>query len=780
MPSRKPEKMRRLAAIMFTDIVGYTALMQDDEARAVKARSRHREVFEKEHKLHQGEILQYFGDGTLSIFQSAVEAIKCAVVIQRELQTGQEVPMRIGIHLGDIVFDGTEVYGDGVNLSSRIESMGIAGAILLSESVNEELKNHKEISTISLGHFEFKNITEPQEVFAVTNEGIKIPTPSQLKGKRKEITKTIAVLPFVNMSSNAENEYFTDGMTEEIINALAKIKSLKVTSRTSSFYFKNKNISITKIGKELNVSTILEGSIRLSGNKMRITAQLINVADDFHFWSETFDRSMEDVFAVQDEISLLIADKLREHIGHFDIEKHLVDSPNIPIEVYKKYLKGRYYMMKLDLPGTEKSISIFKEVIAEQPKFPLPYLAINQGYAYLGTMGLLPAPEAFAKAKPFLDKALELDKNLPQSQLNMSWIACWQNWDIESAYRHISKALELRPSDEMLLTMSNILTVEGKLDAAHNYIDKALQLDPISAMNHHYKGFLFYLQGKYKKAIPYLEKSLRIKPDLPFPHIYLGSIPILTGNAKEGLNYFNNLPEKDGGNLTKLGGTSLAYAALGDTHKTEEGIAKLEAALNTDSMGSALQFLILVKTMMKKYDEVIQLIEQAVSYRLPLALLIYTEPILKPLHSIPRFQELMLQIHGKASNIDFSKRKHKKPLFDEDLLKKYRHQLKALMAAEKPYLDPSLTIRSLAEIMGIPSNHLSQLLSEGFDKNFSEFVNTYRLEAFKSKAADPSQQHLTLIALAYDSGFNSKTVFNTFFKKMMGVTPKAYWKEVVK
>ena len=779
MPLEKPNKTRRLAAIMFTDIVGYTALMQGDEAKAAQARARHRSVFEKEHKLHQGEILQYYGDGTLSVFQSVVEAVKCAIVIQRELQKGDEVPMRIGLHLGDIVFDGTEVYGDGVNLSSRIESMGIAGAILLSESVTEELKNQKNISTVSLGHFEFKNITEPLEVFAVTNEGIKIPVPSQLKGKRKELSKTIAVLPFVNMSSNIENEYFTDGMTEEIINALAKIKSLKVTSRTSSFFFKNKNISIAQIGRELNVSTILEGSIRLSGNKMRITAQLINAADDFHFWSETFDRSMEDIFAVQDEISLLIADKLREHIGHFNIEKHLVQSPNIPVEIYKKYLKGRYYMMKLTLPSTEKSISIFQEIISEQPQFPLPYLGIHQGYAFLGTMGLLPAHESFVKAKPFLDKALILDKELPESQLNLSWIACWQNWDIESAYRHISRALELRSSDEMLLTMSNILTVEGKLDAAQNYIDKALQLDPFSAMNHHYKGFLFYLQEKYEKALPYLEKSLQLKSDLPFPHIYIGAIPLLTGRASDGLTFFQNLPQDEGGDLTKLGGTTLAYAALGNEEKSADGIARLENALNTDSMGSALQFLILVKTMMKKHDEAILLIEQAVSYKLPLALLIYTDPILKPLHSIPRFQEQMQQIYGKTSNIDFSKRKHKKPLFNKVLLKKHHRQLEVLMTAEKPYLDPSLTIRSLAEILGIPSNHLSQLLSEGFNKNFSEFVNTYRLEAFKSKVADPSEQHLTLIALAYDSGFNSKTVFNTFFKKMMGKTPKAYWKEVV-
>ena len=277
------QKNRRLAAIMFTDIIGYTALMQQNENAAAEVREQHRKEFEQYHEVFNGEILQYFGDGTLSVFQSGVEAVECAVAIQKALNIGVPIPLRIGLHIGDIVFDGTDIYGDSVNLASRIESMGIAGAVLLSGTLNEELKNHQQLSTVSLGHFELKNIAKPVEVFAVTNEGIKIPEQSELKGKQKKPSKTIAVLPFVNMSSSEENEYFSDGMTEEIINALAKIKGLKVTSRTSSFFFKNKNISIRQIGKELSVSTILEGSIRLAANKMRITAQLIDVENDFHF-----------------------------------------------------------------------------------------------------------------------------------------------------------------------------------------------------------------------------------------------------------------------------------------------------------------------------------------------------------------------------------------------------------------------------------------------------------------------------------------------------------------
>ncbi len=780
MPLKKPDKIRRLAAIMFTDIVGYTALMQQNENAAAAVRAHHREAFQKYHEIFNGEILQYFGDGTLSVFQSGVQAVACAIAIQKALQIGDPVPLRIGLHIGDIVFDGTEIYGDSVNVASRIESMGVAGGVLLSGKLNEELKNQPQISTKSLGHFEFKNIENPIEVFSVSNEGIKIPANSELKEKKKQQTKTIAVLPFVNMSTSADNEYFSDGMTEEIINALAKIKELKVTSRTSSFFFKNKNIPIGQIGKELNVSTILEGSIRLSGNKMRLTAQLIDVKEDAHFWSETFDRSMEDIFAVQDEISLLIADKLREHLGHFDIGDRLVDASDISVENYKLYLKGKYHLLKMNKPNLEKGISILEQVIAAQPNFALAYLGVHQGYAILGTTGQVPAGEAFAKGQPFLDKAIELDKDLPESQLNLSWIAFLQNWDFESAYRHLNKVQEVRPVIDYYQSMASTLSAEGKLDAALQYIETAVQLDPFSAITYHLKGFIFYLQEKYKKAIVCFEKSYSLKPEYSLSGIYWGGALLLMGRKEEGRAFFQNLPEDEQGGLLKLGGVTLANAALGNILEAEAGITKLKAALQTDSMGSALDFLILCHTMMGNQEAALDLIEKGIGQRLPMMPYLYPEPMLKPLRSTPRFQELMQQIFGKRSSIDFSKRKYKKPLFDEATLKQYRQQLETLMDTEQPHLDPSLSIRSLAEILGIPSNHLSQLLSEGFEKNFSQFVNAYRLEAFKSKAADPAQQHLTLLALAYDSGFNSKTVFNTFFKKMMGKTPKAYWKEVVK
>ncbi len=589
---------------------------------------------------------------------------------------------------------------------------------------------------------------------------------------------SIAVLPFVNMSSDRENEYFSDGITEEIINALTKIKGLKVTSRSSSFFFKNKNVPISQIGQELNVTIILEGSVRLSGNKMRITAQLIDAADDFHFWSETFNRSVEDIFAIQDEVSLLIADKLREHVGHFDIEDHLVDLHEVPVETYKQYLKSRYHILKMTKPDLEKGMSILKEVIEEHPNFALAYLGMHLGYSLLGVIGLMPAVDAFTKGKPFLDKAIELDSDLPECQLQLSHMAIYQKWDIQQGYIHLNKSFAARPTVEYYQSMASALVIERKFDAAQNYIETAIQLDPFSAVNHHMKGFIFYVQEKYEKAIELFNKSLQLNPDFTASTLYKGQALLLAGQLSEGLNYFENLSSDEDQDVVKLGGTTLAYAALGKKAKAKEGIGKLEKKQQTDLMERVINFLILCQITLGKEELALRLIEQGISYRLPMLIFLNIDPFLKPLRGNPRFQVLMQQFSGKEIDFHLNKKNYKKPWLDLELIKKYKHELESIMSKEAPYLNPDLTLRHLAKIMDIHPNHLSRLLNEGFGKNFSEFVNTYRLEVFKAKIADPSLQHLTILGLAYESGFNSKTAFNGFFKKVMGQTPRAYQKKL--
>jgi len=587
--------------------------------------------------------------------------------------------------------------------------------------------------------------------------------------------KSIAVLPFVNMSNDINNEYFCDGLTEEIINALAKIKQLSVTSRTSSFYFKNKTVTVEQIREKLNVATFIEGSVRTSKRKMRITVQMIDTLEDFHFWSEVFDRNPEDVFEIQEEISHFIAEKLREHIGHLEIEDKLIERYEVPVPVYREYLKGRYYLMKLDYDSSLKAIEIFKSIIERSPNFVNPYLDINQAYTFMGTMGLLPAFEAFKKAQSFFEKARSLSPNSSRVQLNLAWIECWQNWNLKKAYEHANKALETQPTDEIYLTISNLLTVEGKLGPAQNYIDKALELDPFSSINHHYKGFLYYLQEDYDKAKRYLEKALELNPNLPFPPIYIGNSLLLSGKPIEALSYFNTLSGISIKDLTKLGGKTMCYAVLGERTKCDDGIKELESYLTSDLVEKALIFLILVYALLENEDKVLEYVKEAFNNHLPLVLLLNPSPVLKSFKNNQHYKGIMLR--AIPDNVNYKqKKKYKQALLDTNEVTKYSKELKQIMMDYKLYLNPDLSLKDLASYLDLPANYVSQLLNLGFQKNFSEYINTFRINEFKERILLEENKGLTIMAIAYDSGFNSKTVFNTFFKKIEGVTPNAYLK----
>ena len=585
--------------------------------------------------------------------------------------------------------------------------------------------------------------------------------------------KSIAVLPFVNLSNNIDNEYFCDGLTEEIIYALAKIKDLVVTSRTSSFYFKNKKVTANEIREKLKVATFIEGSVRASKKKMRITVQMIDTLEDFHFWSETFDRNPDDIFEIQDEISLFIAEKLREHVGHIEIEDKLVEPIDVPVNIYREYLKGRYYLMKLDYDSSLKAIEIFKSIIKKSPKFANPYLDINQAYTFMGTMGLLPAFEAFQKAQPFFEKAMSLNPNSSRVQLNLSWIECWQNWNLKKAFEHANKALEIQQADDIYLTISNFLTVEGKLDAARNYLDKALQLDPYAAINHHYKGFLYYLQEDYSTAIPFLKKALELDPMLPFPPIYIGICLLMSGKPNEALTYFGSLEGVSVKDLTKLGGKTMCYAKLNETEKCNDGLKELETYLTTALVDKAFTFLILVNALLGNNEKVVDLVTQAYHSRLPLILLLNPSPILKPVKNHKGFKSIMLQAIPDNVNYEQNK-KYKQSLLDTDEIKNYSKELELIMEDYKLYLNPDLSLKDLASYLELPANYVSQLLNLGFQKNFSEYVNSYRVNEFKERILLEENKGLTIMAVAYDSGFNSKTVFNTFFKKIEGTTPNSY------
>jgi len=292
---------RQLAAIMFTDIEGYTATMQHNEQQAIQWRMKHKEILEEQHRQFQGRIIQFYGDGTLSIFSSAVNAVACALTMQQHFQQSPLVPVRIGLHSGDVVFDEEQIFGDGVNITSRIESLGVAGSVLLSEKIRDEIGNQPEFKTVSLGTYLFKNVKRKLEVFALDHPGMIVPPPNSLKGKlepkagnqlpkKKKLPpgnfeKSIAILPFVNLSNDPEQEYFSAGVGEEILNSLSKLTDLKVASRSSSSQFNSRNINLDEVREKLGVKTALQGSIRKQGRRLRLTVQLTNLENGFNLWS---------------------------------------------------------------------------------------------------------------------------------------------------------------------------------------------------------------------------------------------------------------------------------------------------------------------------------------------------------------------------------------------------------------------------------------------------------------------------------------------------------------
>ena len=354
---------RQLAAVMFTDMVGSTALMQQNETLAVRKLERFRNCFEQSISRHQGKVIQFYGDGVLSVFTSALQAVRCAIDSQTQYLQDPRIDVRIGIHTGEIMMDGAGAYGDGVNIASRVESLAVPGSIFISEKLFHDIQNQQDIQTRALGFFELKNVNQPMQVYAIANDGVIVPNRDEVRGKLKQTVNAIAVLPFASLSADPENEYFCDGLTEEIINVLAKIEGVQVTARTSAFAFKGRNSDIREIAAQLNVQKVIEGSVRKGGNKVRITVQLISAIDGYHIWSETYDRSLEDIFEVQDEIARSVANKLRSNLSESAHEQQLVKAPTENIEAYKKYLLGMSYWNSQSEDGIMSALPCFQEAV---------------------------------------------------------------------------------------------------------------------------------------------------------------------------------------------------------------------------------------------------------------------------------------------------------------------------------------------------------------------------------------------------------------------------------
>jgi TolB-like protein/Tfp pilus assembly protein PilF len=639
------KNIRQLAAIMFTDMVGYTAQMQQDEKKAKKNRDRHRQVLEKSTEDHHGLILQYYGDGTLSVFGSAIEAVECAVEIQQNLQKEPKVPLRIGLHVGDIAYADDGVYGDAVNIASRIENLSVPGSILVSGKVYDEIKNHPDLPANSLGEFELKNVKRPVHVFALQNEALEVPTSEMLKGKIGTSVKSIAVLPFVNMSADPENEYFSDGITEELLNALTKVDGLQVTSRTSSFAFKGKNEDVRQIGKQLNVTSVLEGSVRKAGNKVRITAQLINTADGYHVWSENFDRTLEDIFEIQDEISKKITNTLREKLTQSEAQEKIVKSPTKNLDAYNLYLKGRFYHNKWTPPDANIAIKHYEEAISIEKNFALPYSGLSGSYCLLGSMGYLPADVAFPKAKEMALKSLELDANLAVSYASLGWVQFFYELDWKGAYNSYKNAIAINPdSAESHQAFGITLLVKEKYKEAIEELELAIKLDPLSQPINYSMAFVYYCAGRNDDALNQYDKVLEIDPTFKGALEGKGYLYGHMGENDKALKIFKQVYEQSEDPLTGLTGLGYIYAKSGNVEEAEKCIEKLKEREQRDKDISLFMDYAIIYSALNDFDKVLYYFEKAIDARVG-TLIIFAEPAWKPLREDPRFKKLLTKIN---------------------------------------------------------------------------------------------------------------------------------------
>ncbi|MFT4600416.1 MAG: adenylate cyclase [Arenicella sp.] len=583
---------------------------------------------------------------------------------------------------------------------------------------------------------------------------------------------SIAVLPFKNMSSDSENEYFCDGITEEIINALAKIESLKVTSRTSSFHFKDKEIPISDIGNTLGVSTILEGSVRLSSDVLRITAQLIQAEDDFHFWSETWDRKLENIFEIQDEISLLIADKIRENFGHFEMADHLVSKQTDSINAYEYSLMASFHKNKWNPADIRLAEGFYKKGLALDANHVASLVGLADVYSFMAMTGVMPFMDAWGKSNEMVRQALILDPNNPNAFYQKANSAFFFQSNFSDAFKHCAKAIQLKPNYvEAQQFMSFLHIISGDKEKSKLHLDIALGIDPLSQETLFFSAYYDYMVEDFSKSLSQLDRCLAVNnKNLPV-HAVKCLCLLKLNRLNEVVHYFDDIPIEimDG---EKDGAAGLAYVFMKDQENIDKYLDLLKTQAESPEGFAADSFVFMMHAAMNDKEAAFDWVKSRIEHQSGLLMLRFGDPMVKYLRSDKRFSEYHNLLFPSIITVPI--KKSKKALLDDDSASDYESKLLTHLKEDEPFLDPGLTLRSLADQVEIHPNQLSWLLNVHIGKSFNEFINTFRVETFKKLAMDSANSHLTLIGMAYDSGFNSKTVFNTYFKKETGLTPKQF------
>ena len=633
---------RQLAAIMFADIVGYTALMQEDEEVALQLRYKLKTKLEQEVNAHQGRVLSFKGDGALCSFNSAIEGVRAALNIQLSMQTSPLVPLRIGIHTGDVILEEDNIYGDGVNIASRLESFAVPGSIFISGKVHDDIKNQKDIKTVSLGKYVLKNVKEQVEIFAISNAGIIVPEVHSLKGKGEKILqKSILVLPFVNMSTDVEQEYFSDGLTEELISNLSRIKDMRVISRTTSMQYKATTKDIKTIGREAGVSYIMEGSVRKYGSELRITAQFIDAHQDQHLWAETYRGTMEDIFDIQEKVSEKIVEALRMQLTReekHNLQKRFTENS----EAYQLYLQGRYFWSRRNEESLKTATRFFEKSLEKDPNYALAWAGLADTFSLMGEYTNISRRELYPKQMEAVNKALEIDSRLAEAHISLAISLMLNEWDWVNSEREFKIGIELNPNYATgRHWYSQWLLYNGNLDEAFREISLAVELDPVSQGILKDKGIHFYYNRQYDEAIDIGNKTLEL--DRSFVPAYR-----LLSLAYQGKGMFNKAIAENQrwgeltGNKVK---TEVALVQIYAAAGLKEEAVKLINQIETDKLGgNDHRGMATVYASLGNNDMAFQWLEKSYEKREESLCSLKIDQKMDSLRSDPRFDDLLKRI----------------------------------------------------------------------------------------------------------------------------------------
>jgi adenylate cyclase len=532
---------RKLSAILSADVKGYSLLMVENELATVNILNEYKLVMSETIQKYSGRVVDAPGDNLLAEFSSVVEAVEAAAQIQKELKTrntslpeNRKMEFRIGINMGDVIEEGESIFGDGVIIAARLEGLAEAGGICVSRNVYDQVKNKLTLKYKYLGEHNVKNISEPVRVYRVIMDAKATLLES---GKEHSLPDkpSIAVLPFLNMSGDPEQEYFSDGLTEDLITELSKVSGLFVIARNSVFTYKGKAVKVRDVGRELGVSYVLEGSVRKVKNKVRITAQLVDTMTDGHLWAENYDRDLDDIFALQDEVTQKIVSFLAVRLTEDEQLLQVCKCKHTcNMEAYDFYLRGMENFYRFTEHTNKQAREMFKISINLAPDYALAHAKLAETYLMDWAFGWILDLQPLEHALKSAQAALDLDDSIPEAHAVLGEYYLW-NKEHDRAITELEKAISLSPNDaDFYAGIGNVKTWEGKPEESISLLTKAMRLNPMYPASYLWNlGHAYYLAKKHDKAIEAFERAINLNPNWWPSHVYSAACYAELGRGEE-------------------------------------------------------------------------------------------------------------------------------------------------------------------------------------------------------------------------------------------------------